>query len=762
MRVRTSGRRRPALARDRKIGYRRGVAGGGSEALEWLPLAARRPCSFPRPPPPCRSTALCLASWPWSLPSRRERSVCRRGARSPRSTSDPAPQPRGSKQTPLQIKPLLRPQPPTRRPQAWSPPPAASTCGPGRRRTASACASLTASSAWPFWAAGRSCTPAQTRRPAAAEVCRRATPSEWRSGRNPEAPPPSCAAPQNKRCAPVRRKHKREEGSWNGGERSLGRSGGTPVMKQESPPQVSSSADGITGWSRWQLLSLDAPAPGPSTNLYFFNVHALGPGRLIAVFPAAFPAPAAAAPAAEHLHGGVFTASSTDGLHWSAPRLILSSKVRAAPAPATPPRTLRAWSHMLPPLSLPAAQVYAEWRTTAWPIDGILLFHPGPHAPAPGSASLLIEHGVRLEHGPPLHACTAPPLTCRYQISLRELWEMSAPPRHPDAGRRMPGRRFLSLAPVAESRATPRAARRPRASSISAFRQGALPAWFPPPTAADVPFGAPLPPQPRRCAAPRATAATALPSYPLTHVLLLRGQPFRWGCSAHARQRQAAAYRSHFTHILAPVEAAGGCVRLVLASHGAPCGLAAHASTVALFSGRVRADRVEANLSSQAQVVARAVQLHRSHALPQDATLFVSRHDLTLRAPIGACALPRSRRRNRRAEACNRVAPGAPRAAAAWDMRCSSNPCPPPSASRRGARRRRGPRTAASTTFYLWFPLRTSRPCTHPSARQPACRTTAMGSAAASRRRCPTPCAPEETASPRATTATMCWRRREG
>lgn len=35
-------------------------------------------------------------------------------------------------------------------------------------------------------------------------------------------------------------------------------------------------------------------------------------------------------------------------------------------------------------------------------------------------------------------------------------------------------------------------------------------------------------------------------------------------------------------------------------------------------------------------MVAKAVQLHRSHALPQDATLFVSRHDVTLRAPIGA------------------------------------------------------------------------------------------------------------------------------
>jgi hypothetical protein len=117
-------------------------------------------------------------------------------------------------------------------------------------------------------------------------------------------------------------------------------------------------------------------------------------------------------------------------------------------------------------------------------------------------------------------------------------------------------------------------------------------------------------------------------------VLLLRGQLFRWGCSTRAHQRQAAAYRSLFTHILAPIEAAGGCTRLVVASHGVPCGLAAHVSAVALFSGRVRAERVDANLSSQAEGMARAVQLHRSHALPHDATLFISRHDLTLRAPI--------------------------------------------------------------------------------------------------------------------------------
>jgi hypothetical protein len=129
---------------------------------------------------------------------------------------------------------------------------------------------------------------------------------------------------------------------------------------------MSSSADGISGWSRWQLLSFDAPpaapAPGPSTNIYFFNVHALGPTRLLAIFPAAFPAstpapadfaaftpsattPASAsvtaptaapdpvstpAPASAPLHGGVFTASSTDGVRWSTPRLILPSTVRAA------------------------------------------------------------------------------------------------------------------------------------------------------------------------------------------------------------------------------------------------------------------------------------------------------------------------------------------------------------------------------------------------------------------------------------------------
>ena len=203
----------------------------------------------------------------------------------------------------------------------------------------------------------------------------------------------------------------------------------------------------------------------------------------------------------------------------------------------------------------PGSQVFSEWRTNAWPVDGNVLFLPtlfGRHSksaehtggtlmPIP---SLLVEHGVRLEHGDALHQCPAQPLTCRYNITLQHLsapsFDNAGSPLLNDGAwareRSINQMRFSppQLLPTFPPRSNP-----PR-------REEGHPTQYP---EAFSEWGQPKPLQPRRCASSENWPA---------HVLLFRGQPFRWGCSPSALRRQAGAYRSYFDYMILPIESAGG------------------------------------------------------------------------------------------------------------------------------------------------------------------------------------------------------------
>jgi len=218
-------------------------------------------------------------------------------------------------------------------------------------------------------------------------------------------------------------------------------------------------------------------------------------------------------------------------------------------------------------------------------------------------ASLLVEHDVRLEHGAALSACAAPPLTCRYDVDLRAHFSTDpAPGAADELPRRQLARSHLESTDAAEAEPPRFLAGDAAAAAVSAAT---------PPT---------------QCGASH---------NPRAHVLLLRGAAFRWGCSAAAQSRQAGAYRSHLAQLISPIEAAGGCVRVLLSSSSA-CGAAADEAAAALFAGRVMAHQTRARYESQADAIAAALRLYHRHALASDETLFFLRHDVTLRAPLGS------------------------------------------------------------------------------------------------------------------------------
>ena len=127
--------------------------------------------------------------------------------------------------------------------------------------------------------------------------------------------------------------------------------------------QVTRSADGVRGWSRFKQLEfegLQGLVGRPETNMYFFTVRVLRDrgegdedGLLLGSFPGSLGGKA-----------GVFCSVSRDGVHWSAPLRLLAS---------------RADGH---------------WRTRDYPVDGSL----APPAQLGGEAAvrLVLQLGVDL------------------------------------------------------------------------------------------------------------------------------------------------------------------------------------------------------------------------------------------------------------------------------------------------------------------------------------------------------------------------------
>lgn len=139
--------------------------------------------------------------------------------------------------------------------------------------------------------------------------------------------------------------------------------------------QVTSSADGVSGWAPWQLVNISgAPLPVPAaSNIYFFAVAPAGlGGRLADALVALYPAALAGGGA------GVFLSASRDGVHWSAPSLMA-----------------------------PAAEV-VESRTNDYPVGWRVA---GAAAGGDAVVELHIEHGMSATHrrNQPYH--------CRYGFS---------------------------------------------------------------------------------------------------------------------------------------------------------------------------------------------------------------------------------------------------------------------------------------------------------------------------------------------------------
>ena len=164
--------------------------------------------------------------------------------------------------------------------------------------------------------------------------------------------------------------------------------------------QVTWSADGVSGWARWQLLQFcegSVPLGASASNIYFFAVRPLG-DRLVAFFPAVL----SRRGTQQAPEGGLYASTSEDGIEWRRPERLIASRV------------------------LP------EWRTADYPVDGGGMWadeaghpgvgHPGAGHPgaghAPLSASLLVEQAVVMEHGKALAGCARPASLCAYNVSL--------------------------------------------------------------------------------------------------------------------------------------------------------------------------------------------------------------------------------------------------------------------------------------------------------------------------------------------------------
>lgn len=77
--------------------------------------------------------------------------------------------------------------------------------------------------------------------------------------------------------------------------------------------QVTSSADGRTGWSPFELLRIDGVQTQPENNIYFFVADVWNATHLIGTYPAVFEDDKGG------VRSGVFASYSTDGKVWTAP-----------------------------------------------------------------------------------------------------------------------------------------------------------------------------------------------------------------------------------------------------------------------------------------------------------------------------------------------------------------------------------------------------------------------------------------------------------
>lgn len=150
--------------------------------------------------------------------------------------------------------------------------------------------------------------------------------------------------------------------------------------------QLSTSANGRDGWSRWSQIRIDGYTTKPQNNIYFLAARRVLAGScpmLLATFPASIEG-----------RGGLYASVSRDGLRWGAPARVLNSTV------------------------------LASWRTRDHPIDGEPVMRPSLGG---GGMVIGVQHRVAVPADEETSArpvvraqeycqTASPPLYCEYEF----------------------------------------------------------------------------------------------------------------------------------------------------------------------------------------------------------------------------------------------------------------------------------------------------------------------------------------------------------
>ena len=204
--------------------------------------------------------------------------------------------------------------------------------------------------------------------------------------------------------------------------------------------------------------------------------------------------------------------------------------------------------HWSTPALLVRSEALPEGRTSDYPIGGAL---ETDDAASAQSELLYVEHNVQLSHGDALSNCQGRPYICKYAY-------VHEPP-FPPSGASATSYSFLlddkpattlPRAPSADGRGLP-------TEAIPAELDGA------------------------GCSEQRGGSQQR-------YAIVLRGEAYRWGCSANARRKQQSAAASYLAYAAQLERARGACVDIYAVIDERSCGGTARAALLAMYGGRLK------------------------------------------------------------------------------------------------------------------------------------------------------------------------------
>lgn len=122
-------------------------------------------------------------------------------------------------------------------------------------------------------------------------------------------------------------------------------------------------------------------------------------------------------------------------------------------------------------------------------------------------------------------------------------------------------------------------------------------------------------------------------AHPLAQVryaVVLRGEPFRWGCSSRAVERQLEAAGSVVAYATALEEGGRACVDVYAAMSSAACDVSAREALETKYGKRLKASRVFKPAADQGRAVVDAMHLYLEHSGRGHDFIVLCRHDLKL------------------------------------------------------------------------------------------------------------------------------------